>query len=155
MKPAQQMYRILLITICGVFLLAYLPSSNQIVTAGQMNATAPEFISAEQLKRKVAAGENLTIIDVRNTDSYQNAARIKGSLHIKLRRLSYRLSMPPLRDLPRDREIVTFCSCLHDEAGIRAAQIFLEAGFKRVRVLQGGWQQWLRVNGPTELRPRA
>ena len=154
MSRVKQFSQLILSVACMVFLSPYLPSSNQ-VTAGQSATAVPEFISAEQLKRKVTEGEALTIIDVRDTDAYINSARIKGSLHIKLRRLSYRLSMPPLKELPRDREVITFCACPHDEAGIRAAQIFLDAGFKRVRVLQGGWQMWLKVNGPTESRPRA
>jgi len=63
--------------------------------------------------------------------------------------------MSPLKDAPRDREIVTYCACPRDEASIRAAQILLDAGFTRVYVLQGGWQMWLKANGQTEPRPRA
>ncbi|HWP55427.1 MAG TPA: rhodanese-like domain-containing protein, partial [Pyrinomonadaceae bacterium] len=88
-------------------------------------------------------------------DSYLNNNKIKGSIHVKLRRLSYRLTMAPLKNAPRDREIVTYCACAHDEASIRAAQILTDAGFTRVRVLQGGWQMWLRANGQTAPRPRA
>ena len=115
----------------------------------------PQFISAEQLKAKLARDEPVTIIDVRDTESYLNSNKIKGSIYIKLRRLAYRLSMPPLKDIPRDRQVVTYCACPHDEASIRAAQIILDAGFKRVQVLQGGWQMWLKVNGQTDPRPRA
>lgn len=121
----------------------------------QKAAVASDFMSAEQLRAKLARNEPVTIIDVRDTDSYLNNNRIKGSIHVKLRRLSYRLAMPPLKDAPRDGEIVTYCACPHDEASIRAAQIFLDAGFTRVHVLQGGWQMWLKANGQTEPRPRA
>ena len=37
-------------------------------------------------------------------------------------------------------------------ASIAAAQILQAAGFKRVKVLQGGWLEWIRVNGPVEPR---
>ena len=117
--------------------------------------SAPAFVSADQLRAKLARNEPVTIIDVRDSQSYLNNNKIKGSIYVKLRRLSYRLSMPPLKNAPRDREIVTYCACPHDEASIRAAQIILAAGFKRVYVLQGGWQMWLKVNGQTESRPRA
>lgn len=122
--------------------------------ATQNNAPSPEFITAEQLKSKLAR-EPVTVIDVRDTQSYTSNARIKGAIYIKLRRLSYRLTMPPLKDLPRDRQVVTYCACPHDEASIRAAQIFKDAGFKHVNVLQGGWLMWLKVNGQTEARPKA
>jgi rhodanese-related sulfurtransferase len=118
-------------------------------------ASAPEFISADQLKAKLARNEPVTIIDVRDTQSYLNNNKIKGSIYVKLRRLSYRLSMPPLKNAPRDREAVTYCACPHDEASIRAAEILLASGFKRVYVLQGGWQMWLKASGQTGPRPRA
>ena len=126
-----------------------------VVLVAQKAIAAADFMSAEQLKTKLARNEPLTIIDVRDTDSYLNHNKIKGSIHVKLRRLSYRLTLAPLKNAPRDREIVTYCACAHDEASIRAAQILADAGFTRVRVLQGGWQMWLRANGQTEPRPRA
>ena len=136
-------------------LLVCLPGFRTMVTeASQFSAVAPEFITAQQLKQRLAGNQAITVIDVRDTKTYISSPKIKGSLYFKLRRLPYRLTMPPLKDLPRDREVVTYCSCPHDEASIHAAQIFLEAGFKHVHVLQGGWQMWLKAEGPTEPRPR-
>jgi rhodanese-related sulfurtransferase len=95
------------------------------------------------------------IIDVRGSESYAAAtSTIKGALHFKVRKLKSRLGYAPLKDLPRDREIVTYCACPKDEASIAAAQILQASGFKRVRVLQGGWQEWLRANGPVEPRTK-
>jgi rhodanese-related sulfurtransferase len=56
----------------------------------------------------------------------------------------------PLKDVPRDRQVVTYCACPSDETGILAAQVLLDAGFKRVRVLKGGWVAWQKVNGPMD-----
>ena len=107
-----------------------------------------EFITAEELKAQIAKNQPLTIIDVRSTGgSGDDERKIKGAIHVKLRRLKYRLAFSPLKDAPRDREVVTYCACPSDEAAIRAAQLLLDAGFKRVRVLKGGWVVWQRVNG--------
>lgn len=115
-----------------------------------------ERITAEELKAKLAKNEPVTILDVRSTDSYVSSDnRIKGSIHIKLRRLQSRLSFPPLKAVPRNSEVVTYCACPNDEASIRAAQILMDAGFKRVRVLDGGWQMWLRARGQVAPRPKA
>lgn len=112
-------------------------------------------ISAEELKEKVAKNEAVTILDVRSTNTYSNSdAKIKGAIHMKLRRLKARLSFPPLKTLARDSYVVTYCACPNDEASVRAAQILVEAGFTRVRVLKGGWNQWLKSTGPVEPRPR-
>ena len=119
--------------------------------------TAPSFdtISAEELKAKVAANHPVTIIDVRSAQGYANSTTtVKGSLHFKVRRLKSRLAYSPLKDLPRDREIVTYCACPKDESSIAAAQILQAGGFKRVKVLQGGWSEWLRVQGPVQPKPR-
>ena len=126
-------------------------------TESLQGKTAPaEFILAAELKAKLVRREPLTILDVRDTSSYVDSNnRIKGALYVKLRRLNYRLSMAPLRDVPRDSEVVTYCACPNDEASIRAAQILSDAGFKRVHVLKGGWRMWLKVSGQVEPRPKA
>jgi rhodanese-related sulfurtransferase len=114
-----------------------------------------EWVTVEELKAKLAKNEAVTIVDLRAVDSYgQSADKIKGAVHMKARRLRYRLSFEPFKDLPRDREIVTYCACGNDEIAVRAVQVFREAGFKRVRVLKGGWQAWLKADGPVESKPK-
>ena len=113
------------------------------------------MITAEELKAKLANNEPVTVIDVRSSEGFANSSTtLKGSIHFKARRLKSRLKYAPLKDLPRNREIVTYCACPKDEASITAAQILTDAGFTRVKVLQGGWQEWLRVKGPVQPRSR-
>jgi len=113
-------------------------------------------ITAGELKAKLSRNEAVTILDVRDTNSYVSSNdQIKGSIHVKIRRLQSRLTLPPLSNVSRDNEVIAYCACPHDEASIRAAQILLDAGFKRVRVLDGGWQSWLKANGHVEARPKA
>ncbi|HSD48168.1 MAG TPA: rhodanese-like domain-containing protein, partial [Pyrinomonadaceae bacterium] len=109
---------------------------------------------AEELKAKMANNEPVTVVDVRSSEGFANSGTtVKGSIHFKLRKLKYRLQYPPFKNLPRNREIVTYCACPKDQSSIAAAQILQESGFTRVRVLQGGWSEWLRVGGPVQ--PRA
>jgi rhodanese-related sulfurtransferase len=134
--------------------LALMVISFSALAAQAQTAPAVDTISAEELKGKVAANHPLTIIDVRGSEGYANSkTTVKGALHFKLRRLKSRLAFPPLKDMPRDREIVTYCACPKDESSIVAAQILQASGFKRVRVLQGGWTEWLRVQGPVQPKP--
>jgi rhodanese-related sulfurtransferase len=114
-----------------------------------------EFITAEELKAKLDKGEPVTIIDVRATsDIASSESKIKGAIHVKLRRLKARLALPPLKDISRDSEVVLYCACPNDEASIRGAEILLESGFKRVHALKGGWVAWKKSKGQTEARPR-
>jgi rhodanese-related sulfurtransferase len=116
---------------------------------------AAEFVSAAELKEKLAKGEPVTLIHLRSADLYASSdGKITGAIHIKERRLRARTGMPPLRDLPRGAEVVTYCACPNDEAAARAAQTLTSAGFKRVRVLKGGWRAWLDARGQVEPKPR-
>ena len=117
----------------------------------QQSAPATEYITAEELKARLAKNEPLTIIDVRSASGLQNNDnKIKGAVYVKLRRLKYRLGFPPLKDAPRNREVVTYCACPNDEASIRAAEVLRDSGFKHVKVLKGGWVVWKKVNGQIE-----
>ena len=114
-----------------------------------------ERITAEELKAKLDKNEPVTIIDLRAIDAFVNSPnKIKGAIHVKERRLRYRLSFSPFKDIPRDREVVTYCACASDEISVRAAQVLLDAGFKRVRALKGGWQAWLKVGGQVDSKPK-
>ena len=119
--------------------------------AVQQNSAAVQFITAEELKIKLTKSEAVTIIDVRGSSTLaQNDNKIKGAIYVKMRKLKSRLGLPPLRDVPRNREVVTYCACPNDEASISAAQMLRESGFKRVRVLKGGWLTWQKVKGQVE-----
>jgi rhodanese-related sulfurtransferase len=114
-----------------------------------------EFITPEELKAKVTRKERVTIIDVRASGLYaESDDKIKGAIRVKYRKLRSRLVLAPLKDLPRDQEVVTYCACPSDETSIRAAQLLLESGFVRVRALKGGWQGWLRIGGQLEARQK-
>ena len=119
--------------------------------AHAQKAPAIGAITAEELKTKLNNNEPVAIIDVRGSESYAaSRTTIQGAWHFKLRRLKSRFKFAPLKDLPKDREVVTYCACPSDESSYSAAQIFQEAGFTRVRVLQGGWNEWLKNKGPVQ-----
>ena len=115
------------------------------------NSSEAEFITAEELKAKLAKNEPVTIIDVRGSSGLLNSDnKIRGAVYVKLRRLKYRLGFPPLRDVPRNRQVITYCACPNDESSVRAAQVLRESGFRHVRVLKGGWVVWKKANGQVE-----
>ena len=110
-------------------------------------------ITAEELKAKMDNNDVVTVIDVRGSEGYAaSQTTIKGAFHFKLRRIKSRLKFAPLKDVPKDREIVTYCACPADESSITAAQTLQEAGFTRVRVLKGGWNEWLKAKGPVQAK---
>lgn len=120
-------------------------------TVAQSNPSSVQFVTAEELKTKITKNEPVVIIDVRATSGLlEGDNKIRGAVYVKLRRLKARLGLPPLKDVRRNREVVTYCACPNDESSIRAAQVLLDAGFSRVRVLKGGWVSWKKVSGQIE-----
>ena len=122
-------------------------------TTGQSKQEPPvqvQFITPEELKTKIANNEPVAIIDLRGQSSFEQSDQtIKGSLHTKVRRVASRL-----RDVPRDRDVITYCACPADEAATIAARMLLANGFKRVRVLKGGWNAWLQAGGQVQPKPK-
>ena len=136
-----------------VYLFALFVLGLSVVAVQAQTPVAVDMITAEELKAKLTGNETITIIDVRSPQGYAaSTTTIKGAIHFKSRKLKSRLKYAPLKDLPKDREIVTYCACPNDESSISAAQVLKESGFKRVRVLQGGWNRWLQAKGPVEPR---
>ena len=63
-------------------------------------------ISADELKRRMTAGEEFTIIDVRNPHAWAEARDMAGGA-IRLALDDADASLPRL---PRDKPIVTYCT---------------------------------------------
>jgi membrane protein DedA with SNARE-associated domain/rhodanese-related sulfurtransferase len=105
-------------------------------------------ITVDELQRKLEAGENPVIVDLRpNSELEQEPLRIRGALHITLDEL-------PLRhgEIPRDRDVVLYCSCPSEESSARAALLLRRNGIARVHPLLGGFDAWRERDYPTESR---
>jgi adenylyltransferase/sulfurtransferase len=90
-------------------------------------------ITAQELKQRLDAGEDLFILDVREPHEYQSA-NLGGTL-IPMNDLPQRLG-----ELDREREIVVHC-----HAGVRSqrvAEFLQQNGFAKVRNLAGGILAW-------------
>ena len=97
-----------------------------------VSTTAPE-IQPEELKRRLDAGEDIYILDVREPHEYQ-ICNLNGHL-IPLGDLPKRMN-----ELDSSREIVAHC-----RSGVRSGKTvdFLrQAGFRRVKNLAGGILAW-------------
>jgi len=90
-------------------------------------------IRAEELKRRLDAGENLFLLDVRDEYEYE-ISNIGGQL-IPLPELAKRLN-----ELDVNQNIVTVCKM--GPRGVKAAQVLYKAGFTHVWNLTGGIHAW-------------
>jgi len=102
-------------------------------TAPATGATFPE-ITARDLKKEIDQGRELVILDVREPHEFQ-IGRIPGSTLIPLGDLPKRVN-----ELDPDRELVVHCKMGGRSA--KAVEFLRQAGFQKVRNLQGGILAW-------------
>jgi len=91
-------------------------------------------ITAEQLKKRIDAGENLFILDVRNPNEFQ-ICLIPGTTLLPLPELPSRFA-----EVPKDREVIVHC-----KSGMRSAKAieFLKSqGYTKLVNLTGGILAW-------------
>lgn len=105
-------------------------------------------ITVEELHRKLEAGENPVILDLRPLSELEHEPLlIRGALHIAIDELLRRHG-----EISRDREVVLYCSCPDEESSARAALLLRRCGIVRVHPLLGGFDAWRERNYPTESR---
>ena len=105
-------------------------------------------ITVDELHQKQESGENLIILDLRSRDELeQNPLLIRGALHMTMDEVQLRQ-----QEIPRDRDIILYCSCPNEVSSARAALLLHRKGILRVRPLKGGIDAWRERNYPTELR---
>jgi len=94
------------------------------------------------LKKRIDAGDDVFILDVREPNEYQ-ICRIPGAVLIPLGELPRRYA-----ELPKDKDIVAHCKMGGRSA---KAQEFLQSvGFKRVKNLRGGILDWIDKVDPSQ-----
>jgi membrane protein DedA with SNARE-associated domain/rhodanese-related sulfurtransferase len=110
-------------------------------------------ISVGDLNALMKAGEQPIVVDVRSPTARTLEPRwIPGAIHVPVDDVSRHLA-----ELPRDREIVVYCTCPSEASAARVAKLLINHGFKEVRPLYGGLDAWIEagyaVDGTHEARP--
>jgi adenylyltransferase/sulfurtransferase len=90
-------------------------------------------ITVKELKRRIDAGDELYILDVREPWEYKIAQL--GGLLIPLNELPRRLS-----EIDREREVIVHCH--HGIRSQRASEFLSQQGYPRVANLAGGIDAW-------------
>lgn len=107
-------------------------------------------MTVDELKQKMDAGEDLVIVDLRHVLDFEtDPETIPGAFRMDSKELQEQ------RDrLPRDREIVLYCTCPNEASSAQAAIQLRKQGVQRIRPLQGGLDAW-RKSGYLTTRPPA
>jgi membrane protein DedA with SNARE-associated domain/rhodanese-related sulfurtransferase len=103
-------------------------------------------ISVADLYALMQAGASPIILDVRSSTARALEPKwIPGALNVSLQDVARHL-----KELPREREIILYCTCPSEASAARVAKILMNHGFKRVRPLLGGLDAWIAAGYAVE-----
>lgn len=118
---------------------AFLPRLIAIIRKGRL-------LPADALKRRLDAGEDLLLLDVRQPEDYHGElGHIPGSVNIPLSELEQRLQ--EFSDY-QQRPVATVCRT--DRMSAAAARLLIQQGFADVHVVRKGMVSWNQQGYPVE-----
>jgi membrane protein DedA with SNARE-associated domain/rhodanese-related sulfurtransferase len=101
-------------------------------------------ITAEELKKKIDAGEEVVIVDLRGSLDFEaEPEMIPGAVHLDaadLEEVSDELAKAP--------EVVLYCNCPNEVTSARMALLLRRKGVKKIRPLQNGLTGWRDLGYP-------
>jgi len=103
-------------------------------------------LEPEELKRQLDAGEPVYIVDLRHPlELMPDPFTLPGAIHFSPESLARRHN-----EIPRDRDIVLFCTCPSEATAAKTAMTLHKLGIERVRPLRGGYDEWKRLGFPLD-----
>jgi membrane protein DedA with SNARE-associated domain/rhodanese-related sulfurtransferase len=108
-------------------------------------------INVDELYQLMEAGTAPLVVDVRSpTAVLLDPRRIPGALHVPLHEVEKHVG-----HLPRDREIIAYCTCPNEASAAQVAKLLMNSGFRRVRPLHGGLDAWVAAGHAVDTVPVA
>jgi membrane protein DedA with SNARE-associated domain/rhodanese-related sulfurtransferase len=103
-------------------------------------------LEPEELKRQLDAGELVYIVDLRHPlELLPDPFTLPGALLFSPDSLAARH-----HEIPRDRDVVLFCTCPSEATAAKTAMTLIKLGIERVRPLRGGYDEWKRLGFPVD-----
>jgi membrane protein DedA with SNARE-associated domain/rhodanese-related sulfurtransferase len=107
---------------------------------------AASRLEPEELKRQLDSGQEVFIVDLRHPLEFLPdpftlpGARLFSPEAIEARHL----------EIPRDRDVILFCTCPSEATAAKVAMTLQKLGIERVRPLRGGYDEWKRLGYPLD-----
>lgn len=111
-----------------------------------LKTLAASRLEPEELKRQLDSGQSIFIVDLRHPlELLPDPVTLPGALHFSPEALQSRHT-----EIPRDRDVVLFCTCPSEATAAKTAMALHKLGIERVRPLRGGFDEWKRLGYPLE-----
>lgn len=109
-----------------------------------LNSVRMARVEPRELKHMIERGQQVFIVDLRHPLDYLPDPRtLPGALSLTPDKLVEQSDR-----IPRDQEIVLFCTCPSDATAAKMALRLRQMGIHRVRPLRGGFDEWKRLGYP-------
>jgi len=103
-------------------------------------------LEPEELKRMLDSGNPVFIVDLRHPLDYLPDPRVlPGAVRLTPDKL-----VETHEEIPRDRDIVLYCTCPSEATAAKMAMNLRKLGIYRVRPLRGGFDLWKQKGFPLE-----
>lgn len=106
-------------------------------------------LEPQELKAQLDAGQQVYIVDLRHPlELLAEPFTLPNAMHFSPEALSARQG-----EIPRDRDVVLFCTCPSEATAAKTAMTLHKLGIERVRPLRGGYDEWKRLGFPLDAIP--
>ena len=110
---------------------------------------AASRLEPQELMGQLDAGEEVYIVDLRHPlELIPDPFTLPGAVHFSPDALAERHL-----EIPRDRDIVLYCTCPSEATAAKTAMTLHKLGIERVRPLRGGYDEWKRLGFPMDAVP--
>ncbi len=110
-----------------------------------MEAPPPQFIApADVLKMMQNKDTSFVLVDTQPEEAFADG-HIPGAINYPW----VQQVRPPI-SLPRNKMLVLYCPCNHDEDSIDMYKKLSEFGYLNTKILEGGWYKWVALKYPVD-----
>jgi rhodanese-related sulfurtransferase len=102
-------------------------------------------VSPDEAKRSLETGDPVIVVDVRSSQAYERG-HIAGARSVPLNKILRGAS-----DLPKDRDLLLYCSCIGEAEAAWAGALLRTQGYTRVFVIRNGLMGWSDLGYPMSL----
>jgi membrane protein DedA with SNARE-associated domain/rhodanese-related sulfurtransferase len=106
-------------------------------------------LTPDQLRARLESDDPIRIVDLRAAIEYQATRQtVPGAIRMDPEELDDRH-----KEIPRDCDVVLYCTCPNEATSARAALALRRRGIERVFPLEGGLEAWVSCGYPVDVTP--
>jgi rhodanese-related sulfurtransferase len=108
-------------------------------------APPPQFITPAEVKKMIDNKDtSFVLVDTQPEEAFTEG-HIPGAINYP-----WVPQVKPPVPLPRNKMLVLYCPCQHDEDSIDMYKKLVEFGYLNTKILEGGWYKWVALKYPVD-----